>query len=79
VRLRALPQARGRQAAGLHLVGRVLVHQVVARVLQQQRDLAGALDAPARLLDKSLDQPQQRALARAVAAHQRHGLAAAQA
>ena len=53
----------------------VLVDQVVARVLEQQRHLAGALDAPARGLDQALGQPQQRALAGAVAAHQRHALA----
>ena len=42
----------------------VLVHQVVARVLEQQRHLARALDAPARGLRQPLREPQQRALAR---------------
>ena len=60
------------------VLDRVLVDQVVARVLEQQRDLAGALDAPARGLGQPLGQPQQRALAGAVAAHQRDPLAGPQ-
>ena len=56
------------------LLARVLVDQVVARVLEQQRDLARALDLAARRLGQSLQVAQQRRLARAVAAHQRNPL-----
>jgi hypothetical protein len=53
----------------------VAVHEVVARVLEQKRHLTRPLDAPARGLGEALCEPQERALARAVAAHERDALA----
>ena len=65
--------ARGELGAGDVGADR-LVHQVIARVLGEQRRGAGA-DAPAGRLDQPGDRLQQRRLARTVAAHQRDRLA----
>ncbi len=62
-------------AAGGGLFGDALVDQVVAGVLQQQRDPPRALDAAARGLQQPGGVAQQRRLAGAVAAHQRDALA----
>ena len=56
----------------------LLVHEVVARVLQQQRDPAGALDPPACRFQQTGGVTQERGLTCAVAAHQRDGLAGMQ-
>ena len=74
VRVPAFRQARRLQAIGIDLLVSSLVEQVVARVLHQQRDLTAALDATAGRVDEPARQPQERALAGAVAAHQRHPL-----
>ena len=79
-RSRGLAASRPGQAGVGHarhagVIHGVVVHEVVARVLEQQRHRARALDAPARRLGQPLREAQQRALARTVAAHQRHALA----
>src|SRR5438067_2482925 len=56
------------------LVLGALVDQVVARVLQEQGDFALGLDPSASGPRQPLRQPQQRALAGAVAPHQRRAL-----
>ena len=65
---------RGRQLAqrrGGRLIADALVQEVVAGVLQQQRDAAGAARPAARGLEQARGVPQQGGLAGAVAAHQR--------
>ena len=57
------------------LLDDVLVHEVVARVLQQQRDSPGPLDLAARRRKQPGGVTQERRLARAVATHQRDGVA----
>ena len=59
---------------GRKLLPHALGDQVVAGVLEQQRDPPGAHDAPARRLGEPGREPQQRRLARPVAPHQRHAL-----
>src|SRR6478672_6332083 len=49
--------------------------QIVAGILQQERDFAGALDTATGRLREPLEMAQQRRLASAVAAHQRDPLA----
>ena len=68
-------EAGGRERLGGQLIAHPLGQQVVARVLHQQGDAAAALQAPAGRLREAGEEPQQRRLARAVAAHQRHPLA----
>ncbi len=68
-------QPDGRERRGGRLFGDALVDQVVAGVLQQQRDASGALDAAARRLHQPGGVAQERRLAGAVAAHQRDALA----
>ena len=70
----AAGQAGARHARHAGVVHGVVVHEVVARVLEQQRHGARALDAPAGGLGQPLREPQHGALARAVAAHQHHAL-----
>ena len=60
---------------GRKLLPHALGDQVVAGVLEQERDPPGADDAAARRLGEPGREPQQRRLARPVAAHQRHALA----
>src|SRR5215211_4804040 len=57
------------------LVLRSLVHEVVTRILKQQRHLAAAADLPTRGVYQALGEAQQRALPCAVAPHERHALA----
>ena len=64
-------EAGGLERFGGQLVADALGEQVVAGVLQQQRDAAAALDPAARRLRQPGGEPQQRRLAGAVAAHQR--------
>ncbi len=71
----AAGQAGGGHAGGPGVVHGVLVDQVVAGVLEQQRHLARPLHATAGGPHQPLGEAQQRALARAVSAHQRHALA----
>ena len=68
-------QAGARHAGHAGVLDRVVVHQVVARVLEQQRHLARALDAAAGRLGEALREPEHGALAGAVAAHERDALA----
>ncbi len=68
-------QADGLQRAEARLVADPLVHDVVAGILQQQRDAAGGADRAARGLLQAGEVAQQRGLSRAVAAHQRDALA----
>src|SRR3954447_13409917 len=74
----ALTETRYGEAVFADLVANVLMYEIVARVLHEQRDVAGALDPAAGRRDQPLRQPQQRALAGAVAAHQRNRLAGTQ-
>ncbi len=67
------PDGRERLRGGLF--GDALVDQVVAGVLQQQRDPPRALDPSARGLHQAGGVAQERRLAGAVAAHQRDALA----
>ena len=76
--LLATREAGGRHPGLAGVLDRMLVDQVVARVLQQQSHLAGALDPAPSRRNQALGQPQQRALARPVAAHQRDPLACGQ-
>src|SRR5437764_38027 len=68
-------QPGARDRIGPRLVTDVLVDQVVAGVLEQQRHRATRLDPPAGGLGQSLQMAQQRALPRAVATHKRDALA----
>ena len=79
VRLLAAGQPGRSHAGHARVLDGVAVHEVVARVLEQERDLAGPLDAPARGLGEPLGEPQERALAGAVAAHERDPLAGVEA
>ena len=58
------------------LVADPLADQVVARVLSQQRHPTGGRDLASGRVDQASRRAQQRALAGAVAAHQRHALTA---
>ena len=53
----------------------MLVKQVVTGVLEQERDVPAGFDPPARRPHRALEVAEQRALARAIASHQRHPLA----
>ena len=72
-------EAGGRARVGGRLVADALVQQVVAGVLEQQRDAPVGADLAARRLEQPGGVAQQRRLARAVAAHQRDPLARARA
>ena len=73
-----LEAGRGERAHGSLFVD-PLVDQVVAGVLQQEGDAAGALYAAPRRLEQRGRVTQQRRLARAVSPHQREGFAGAHA
>ncbi len=75
--LRSACSARpaARSARGRGLARDALVQEVVAGVLQQQRDPPAALDPPAGGLQQPGGVAQQRGLAGAVASHQRDALA----
>ena len=76
-RVRILPSREpgGGHAGDTGVLDGVPVHEVVAGVLEQQRDLPRPLDAPARGLVEPLGEAKQRALPGAVAAHERDALA----
>jgi hypothetical protein len=71
----AAGQPGGGDASGAQLLLDALVDQVVAGVLEEEGDLAAALDLPPRRLDEALEVPEEGRLASAVAAHERHALA----
>ena len=73
-----LLEARGAEVGRVQLVRHALVHQVVAGGLEQQRHPPAGADAPPGGLEQAGGQPQQRGLARAVAAHERHPFAGRQ-
>ncbi len=70
VALRELGEAGERERTRGGLARDALVHEVVAGVLQQQRDAPAALDPPAGGLHEAGGVTQQRGLAGAVAPHQ---------
>jgi hypothetical protein len=65
-------QAGGGDPGRAHLLLDALVHQVVAGVLEQERDVASPLDPAAGGVHQALEVAEQCALAGAVAAHERH-------
>ena len=71
------PEAPQRCRAGLtaDLIADPLVHEEIAGTLRQEGDAARRLDPPSLRLDQAGGSPQQRALAGAVAAHERNALA----
>src|SRR5262249_21916843 len=75
VRIAAAAEPRAHESGLTRLLTRVLVDQVVARVLEQQRDLARGAHLATRRLEQSLRVLQQRALAGPVAPHQGYQLA----